>query len=141
MLLSGTAERLLRLADVELNLGEQVLTLLKQATLRQMDCKRDDIASINSTVRIQMTGFTDQWEFTLVCPRDADHASHRVSILTPLGLTFLGRAVGSVVPVPLASKHPRPATLLAVWKAARLAFHSETRELGYKRPTTFSLLP
>ena len=39
LLLSRTAERLLRLADVEFNLGEHVLTLLKQATLRQADCR------------------------------------------------------------------------------------------------------
>ena len=129
MLLSGNAERLLRLADVELNLGEHVLTLLKQATLRQTDCKREDIASINSTVRIQMMGCSEQLEFTLVCPRDADPASRRVSILTPLGLTFLGRTVGAVVQVPLVSRHSRPATLLAVWKSARLASHSEAKEV------------
>ena len=129
MLLSGNAERLLRLADVELNLGEHVLTLLKQATLRQTDCKREDIASINSTVRIQMMGCSEQLEFTLVCPRDADPASRRVSILTPLGLTFLGRTVGAVVQVPLVSRHSRPATLLAVWRSARLASHSEAKEV------------
>ena len=129
MLLSGNAERLLRLADVELNLGEHVLTLLKQATLRQADCKREDIASINSTVRIQMMGCSEQLDFTLVCPRDADPASRRVSILTPLGLTFLGRIVGAVVQVPLVSRHSRPATLLAVWKSARLASHSEAKEV------------
>lgn len=129
MLLSRTAERLLRLAEVELNLGEHVLKLLKQATLRQMDCGRVDIASINSTVQIQMLGCGDQLEFTLVCPRDADPAARRVSILTPLGLSFLGRAVGAVVRVPLASGHSRCATLLAAWKCAKLAFHSDSEEV------------
>lgn len=129
MLLSRTAERLLRLADVEFNLGEHVLALLKKATLRQTDCKRDDIASINSTVRIQMMGCSDQLEFTLVFPENADPASRRVSILTPLGLSFLGRTVGAVVRVPLVSRHSRPATLLAVWRSAALTGHPEAKEV------------
>jgi regulator of nucleoside diphosphate kinase len=129
LLLSRTAERLLRLADVELNLGEHVLTLLKQATLRQADCKRDDIASIDSTVRIQMVGCSEELEFTLVCPDDADPASRRVSILTPLGLSFLGRTVGAVVRVPLVSRHSRPATLLAVRRSARFAGRPEAKEV------------
>lgn len=127
-LLSRTAERLLRLADVELNLGEHVLKVLTQATLRQAGCRREDIASINSTVKIQMLGCSDQLEFTLVCPRDADPALRRVSILTPLGLSFLGRAVGAVVRVPLASGHSRFASLLAVWECARLPLHSDSEE-------------
>jgi regulator of nucleoside diphosphate kinase len=129
MQLSRTAERLLRLADVEFNLGEHVLALLKQATFRQTDCKRDDIASIDSTVRIQMMGCSDQLEFTLVWPEDADPASRRVSILTPLGLSFLGRTVGAVVRVPLVHKHSRPATLLAVWRSAGLARHPQAKEV------------
>ena len=129
MQLSRTAERLLRVADVEFNLGEHVLALLKQATLRQTDSKREDIASIESTVRIQMMGCRDQLEFTLVWPEDADPASRRVSILTPLGLSLLGRTVGAVVRIPLVSRHSRPATLLAVWRSARLAGHSQTKEV------------
>lgn len=129
LLLSRTAERLLRLADVEINLGEHVLTLLKQATLRQADCKRDDIAGIDSTVRIQMVGCSEELELTLVCPEDADAASRRVSILTPLGLCFLGRTVGAVVQVPLVSRHSRPATLLAVWRSARFAGHPQAKEV------------
>jgi len=70
----------------------------------------------------------DQLEFTLVCPRDADPASRRVSILTPLGLSFLGCAVGAVVRVPMASGHSRFATLLAASKCARLALRSESEE-------------
>lgn len=128
MMLSRTAERLLRLADVELNLGEHVLRLLRQATLRQTSCKRKDLASINSTVKIQMLGCSDHLEFTLVCPRDADPASRRVSILTPLGLSILGRAVGAVVPIPLASGDSRFARLLAVWACAELALHSDWEE-------------
>jgi regulator of nucleoside diphosphate kinase len=128
MLLSRTAEHLLRLADVEFNLGEQVLELLRQATIRQTDCGRQDIAGINSTVRIQMLGCGDQLEFTLVCPRHADPASRRVSILTPLGPSFLGCAVGAVVRVPMASGHFRFATLLAASKCARLALRSESEE-------------
>jgi regulator of nucleoside diphosphate kinase len=127
-LLSRTAERLLRLADVELNLGEHVLKVLRQATLRQTGCRREDIASINSTVKIQMLGCSDQLEFTLVCPRDADPASRRVSILTPLGLSFLGRAVGAVVRVPLASGYSRFASLVEVWECARLPLHSDSEE-------------
>ena len=113
-LLSHAAERWLRLRDVELNPGEQVLELLSRAVVRPQDCKREDIASINRSLTLQLPDHPDPQELTLVCPADADVALRRVSVLSWLGLTFVGRVVGSVAQIQATAGQPVKARLLAV---------------------------
>lgn len=113
-LLSHAAERWLRLRDVEINPGEHVLELLSRAAVRPQDCTREDIASINRTLTLQLPNYPDPQELTLVCPADADVALHRVSVLSWLGLSFVGRVVGAVAQLQEATGQPAKARLLAV---------------------------
>ncbi|MCY1172686.1 MAG: hypothetical protein V4455_15810 [Pseudomonadota bacterium] len=119
-LLSYAAERWLRLRDVELNPGEYVHELLSSATLRSSKCTRQDIASINWTMEVQLSGCSAPKEMTLVSPGDADIALGRVSVLTLIGLNFVGRVVGSVAQIPSAQGPSQAATLLAARRCTAL---------------------
>lgn len=120
-LLSDAAEHWLRLGDVELNPGEYVLQLLLKATVRPLTCAREDIASLNWTVAVELPGCDALKELTLVCPEEADMSRGRVSVLTALGLSFIGRVVGCVAPIQLATGWPEKASLLAVRRPVALA--------------------
>lgn len=115
-LLSAIAERLLRVAEVERNGGEDLLRLLAHATLRPEGCTRGDIAGLNWRVRYQFLDSDDRHELTLACPRDADALLSRASILSPLALSLAGRPVGAFVGVPVAHGQSRIARVLAVWR-------------------------
>ncbi len=118
--LSHAAERWLRLGDVELNPGEQVLGLLTRAAVRPQDCKREDIAGINRTLMLQLPDCEEPKELTLVSPEEADASLNRVSVLTSLGLSFVGRVVGSIAQLQLAAGPSMTARLLAVRRCASL---------------------
>lgn len=119
-LLSHAAEHWLRLRDVELNPGEYVLELLSSATLRPSECRREGIASINWTMALDLPGCGTLREMTLVRPGDADISLGRVSVLTLIGLNFVGRVVGSVAQIQFATGQPQEATLLAARPCAAL---------------------
>lgn len=119
-LLSDAAEHWLRLGDVELNPGDYVLQLLAQATVRPSTCAREDIASLNWTVAVELPGCDAPKEMTLVCPEDADISRGRVSVLTAVGLSFIGRVVGCVAQIQLSTGLPEGASLLAVRRPATL---------------------
>lgn len=118
--LSHAAERWLRLGDVELNPGEHVLGLLTRAAVRPQDCTREDIAGINRTLMLQLPDFPEPQELTLVCPEEANTSLNRVSVLTLLGLSFVGRVVGSIAQLQLAAGPSVTARLLAVRRCAAL---------------------
>lgn len=130
-LLSHAAEHWLRLRDVELNPGEYVHELLSGATLRPSKCSREDIASINWTMDVQLSGCSAPKEVTLVSPGDADISLGRVSVLTLIGLNFVGRVVGSVAQIPSAQGPSQAATLLAARRCTTLE--------RSRRPTRFEL--
>lgn len=127
-LLSRETERWLRLGDVELNPGEQALHLLSRATLRRAGCLRDDIASVEWTLQIALTGCKDLREFTLVLPRDADASRRRVSILTPLGLSFIGQPVGALASFPLTTGDSGSARLVGVRRCTQLDIETQDGE-------------
>ncbi|MDM0018323.1 GreA/GreB family elongation factor [Variovorax saccharolyticus] len=120
-LLSWATEHWLRLGEVEFNPGEQALALLTQADMRPDGCRRDDIASLNWTVVLELADGKEVRELTLVSPRDADISRRRVSVLTPLGLNLLGRSVGSTTRIPLATGGSRSTRIIGVRRCAELA--------------------
>jgi hypothetical protein len=119
-LLSQAAEHWLRLGDVELNPGEHVLKLLRNAAVRPKACPREDIASLNWTLELALPDDPAPQELTLVCPGDADLSLARVSVLTLLGLNFVGRVVGSVAPLQLGGGPPKVVKLLAARRCTAL---------------------
>jgi len=127
-LLSHATEHWLRLGDVELNPGEQALRLLSHATLRRPDCLRDDVASLDCTLQIAPAGCSELREFTLVRPRDADVTRRRVSVLTPLGLGFIGQPIGAEASFPLAAGGSGSARLVGVRRCADLGIEARDNE-------------
>lgn len=95
-----------------------MVQLLSGATVRPRKCARDDIASLNWTMAVELPGYSEPKELTLVSPGDADISCGRVSVLTLLGLSFIGRVVGSVTQIQLASGLPKKASLLATRRCA-----------------------
>lgn len=118
--LGHAAERWLRLRDVELNLGELALAVLRNATLRPTECQRRDIASINWTVETELLGAPEALAITLATPSMADIALGRVSIFSASGLALIGRAIGTVAQVPLPSGQTIDARLVAIRPCADL---------------------
>ncbi|MFM9927754.1 GreA/GreB family elongation factor [Variovorax sp. H27-G14] len=120
--LSDAAEEWLRLRDVEFNLGELALKVLRAATLRPIDCRRQDIASVNWTIDAQFPGTDAPVAITLVSPAAADIKRGRVSILSAIGLALIGHAIGAVVPLPLASGEIVDARLVTLRPCRALGF-------------------
>lgn len=110
-MLCQAAESWLRRGEHEFNLGERTLRLLSRAKMRVEDCSRRDIAGVNSILEVELMDCRGLLEFTLVRPDDADALKRRVSILTSLGLSFIGQPVGAVAQFPCTS---------GSWNVARL---------------------
>lgn len=123
-LLSHAAEQWLRLRDVEINLGELALKVLRTATLRPSGCTRRDIASLHWTIDAALPDDRSV-ALTLVSPATAtaavaaDVGRGQVCILSAVGLALIGHAVGAVVPLPLPSGQTVDARLVALrpWDA------------------------
>ncbi|VTU23172.1 GreA/GreB family elongation factor [Variovorax sp. PBL-E5] len=127
-LLSDAAERWLRLRDVEINLGELALKVLRAATLRPAACRRRDIASLNWTIDAQFPGASAPVAFTLVSPAAADITQGRVSLLSFIGLALIGHAIGAVVRLPLRGGQAVDARLVALRPCPELTHISADKE-------------
>ena len=112
--LSDATEHWLRLRDVEVNLAEVALKLLRAAALRPANCRRQDIASVNWAVEAQFLGTSTSVALTLVPPAAADVRRDRVSMLSALGLAVLGHALGAVAQLPLSNGYTVDARLMAL---------------------------
>ncbi len=91
--LSGLAEGALeRLPEV----ADELLGELERASVAQDDQIADNIIRMGSTATYEIeTG--EERTVTLVYPGDADIATGRVSILTPIGVALLGLAPGQTI--------------------------------------------
>ena len=122
--LSDATEHWLRLRDVELNLAEVALKLLRAAAVRPSDCRRQDIASVNWTVDAQFPGESDPVTLTLLPPAAEDFKRGRVSMLSALGLALLGHALGAVAQLPLPNGQTVRARLMALRPCQELSSRS-----------------
>ena len=99
-LIQQAAEHWLRLGDVEFNAGEYAAALLAVSELRDPACARTDIATLDSTILLEVPGELAAVAITLVRPAEEDLLGGRVSILSDLGLACVGQVIGSEVRVP-----------------------------------------
>jgi transcription elongation GreA/GreB family factor len=127
-LLCQAAEGWLRRGAHELDLGERALRLLSRATVRPEGCNRRDIAGVNHTLEVELMDCRDLLEFTLVHPGHADALQRRVSILTPLGLSFIGQPVGAIAPFPCMAGSWNVAKLRTTRLCGEMARSSSWRE-------------
>lgn len=93
-------------AEYEAALDEQALVenrieelekVLRNAKVIKSPEKASDIVTIGSTVKIEMSGETD--EFTIVGRVEANPAQKRISNESPVGSALLGAKVGEIVEV------------------------------------------
>ncbi|MES2413683.1 MAG: GreA/GreB family elongation factor [Pseudomonadota bacterium] len=112
--LNDATEQWLRLRDVEINLGEVALKVLRAATLRPAGCQRRDIASVNWTIDAQFPGSSAPVALTLVSTPTSDITQGRVSIFSAIGLALIGHAMGAVAQLPLPSGEIVNARLVAL---------------------------
>jgi transcription elongation GreA/GreB family factor len=99
-IIEEAAELWLRLRDIEYNAGEDAATLLARSELRDEDCARQDIATLDRTILLSVPGEGDPIPITLVRPPDEDLWRGRVSLLSDLGLACIGQVLGSEVRIP-----------------------------------------
>ena len=79
---------------------------------------RAEVITMNSTVSLIDVESSEEEEFTLVFPKDADADSGRISVMAPLGTAMLGYRVGDVFEwdVPMGRKR---------WRVARVIYQPE----------------
>lgn len=58
------------------------------------------VVTMNSTVRFKVESSKDEFELTLVYPKDADSSGNTISILAPVGSALLGLAQGDEIEWP-----------------------------------------
>lgn len=58
------------------------------------------VVTMNSTVRFKIESSSDEFELTLVYPKDADSSGKTISILAPVGSALLGLSQGDEISWP-----------------------------------------
>ena len=59
-----------------------------------------NVVTMNSTVRFAMDTPPQEFQLTLVYPRDADNSAGKISVLAPVGSALLGLSVGDEIEWP-----------------------------------------
>ncbi|MCW5575013.1 MAG: nucleoside diphosphate kinase regulator [Burkholderiales bacterium] len=77
-----------------------LLDELGRATVLEPNEMPPDVVTMNSTVRFSVADSGQEFELTLVYPRDAG-GEGRISVLAPVGSALLGLSVGSALDWPL----------------------------------------
>jgi regulator of nucleoside diphosphate kinase len=97
-------ERLERLLETPALMALSVADAL-QREMRRTDVVAPEavpanVVTMNSTVLCREESSGREHHFTLVYPRDADAASHKVSVLSPVGAALIGLSVGQSIDWP-----------------------------------------
>lgn len=99
--LSRLAYGMLRFGKSDTNLAERLIDIISGAMLLPETSSRRDYVCLYSVVTYRRLGSVRNECTVIVCPQDCDDVLVQISILAPLALALLGRAVGSIVEVPL----------------------------------------
>jgi regulator of nucleoside diphosphate kinase len=76
---------------------EELRSELDRAQVLEAELVPRDVVGMGSWVRIRDSANGSVEDYQLVFPRDADPATHRLSILAPLGTALLGTSEGDEV--------------------------------------------
>ena len=113
--LSHLAEHLMRLGEVEINAGEQLVDIIATSTILPGDVQRKGHVSLHASVSYApLNNSADKRTVIIVCPRDADPQLARISVLTPIGLALIGKKVLSSIEVDLPSNRVEKIKILEV---------------------------
>jgi regulator of nucleoside diphosphate kinase len=73
---------------------------LARATIVEPKDVPPTVVSMNSTVRFRVESSSDEFELTLVYPKDMDSSGNKISILAPVGSALLGLSQGDQIEWP-----------------------------------------
>ncbi|MFJ7566279.1 GreA/GreB family elongation factor [Herminiimonas sp. NPDC097707] len=113
-ILSKLAEHLLRLGEVEINAGEELIDIISTSVILPINAPRKDCVSLYSTVSYSPYNSDEKRSITIVCPQDANPQLALISTLTPIGLALIGRKISSTVEVELPSNRVEKIKILDV---------------------------
>lgn len=112
--LSRIAEHLLRMGEIEINAGEQLLDIISTSIILPVDVQRKGYVTLYSTVTYAPVDSDEERKLTIVCPQDANPQLALISALTPIGLALIGRKALTTVEVALPSKRIEKLKILDV---------------------------
>jgi regulator of nucleoside diphosphate kinase len=92
--------------------------LLMEARILPDEAVPADRVAMNSRVVYEEEPRGVRREVTLAYPLDADAAAGRISVLSPIGLSLLGRAPGARVEAPMPDGRPLRIRILSLERAA-----------------------
>lgn len=73
---------------------------LARAEIVDPDKMPPNVVTMNSTVRFAMDSPPQEFQLTLVYPKDADNSGNKISVLAPVGSALLGLSVGDEIEWP-----------------------------------------
>jgi regulator of nucleoside diphosphate kinase len=98
--------------------AEALADLLMEARLVPDGALPVDRVAMNSRVTYEELPARTRRSVTLAYPMDADAAEGRISVLSPVGLSLLGRAPGAVVEVPMPDARRLRIRIVSIERAA-----------------------
>jgi regulator of nucleoside diphosphate kinase len=113
-ILSRLAEQLLRLSEVEFNVGEELLDIISTAKILAAGAEKKDCVALYSTVTYTPADIDDSRTLTIVCPHEANPQLAHVSVLSPIGLALIGRKSLHIINVDLPSNRVEKIKILEV---------------------------
>ncbi len=75
----------------------ELAMLLEEACAVEPQCVPENVVTMNSTVRLVNLDTGETRNATLVYPEDLEVFPDAISVLDPLGIALIGRAVGDVI--------------------------------------------
>ncbi|MBD3653209.1 nucleoside diphosphate kinase regulator [Kangiella sp.] len=79
---------------------EELEVELERAEIVEPEEIPANVVTMNSTVRFKVASSNEEFEYTLVYPKDADGSKHKISILAPVGSAMLGLKEGGEIEWP-----------------------------------------
>ena len=96
-------ERLEKLLETLPNdaVGKEELGIeLERAEIVEPEQIPANVVTMNSTVRFKVASSEEEFEYTLVYPKDADGSKNKISILAPVGSAMIGLKEGDEIEWP-----------------------------------------
>ena len=126
VLLNRLAENILRLDGRESEAAAHLLDIVAGAIL--LPTFRSDCVAMQATVHYAISSSAQSRAITLVYPQEADPASARISVLTPIGLAFIGCKQDTHTDVALPSGRIEDILILSIRHADAVANESNTND-------------
>ncbi|MEZ5538861.1 MAG: nucleoside diphosphate kinase regulator [Pseudomonadales bacterium] len=106
--------------------GTALETELARANIVEPQKMPPNVVTMNSTVKFLMAATNEEFELTLVYPKDADTSGKTVSILAPVGSALLGLSQGDEI------EWPKPGGGMTTVKVEEITYQPERAGEHYR---------